>query len=503
VSLDSRNDLDGTGAPAADAAGAADTPSAAPQVGAAGSAGGPPGTPKPWGGRFSIGQDALFERLNASIPFDHVLAPFDIQGSMAHVGMLGAIGVLTGEERDTILGGLAAVAGEVEQGTFAWTIQDEDIHMAVERRLTELVGPVGGKVHTGRSRNDQVALDLQLYLRNAVAGHQDAVAGLMAALLAQAGNNASVIFPGYTHLQRAQPVVVAHHLLAHLFVLQRDWERLAAWNDTSWMPLGGGALAGANYELDRDMVAAELGFTVTAPNAMDAVAARDTAFSYLSIATGCALTLSRLAEELVLWSTQEFGLATLPEAWTSGSSIMPQKRNPDAAELVRAKTAGFLGRLQGMGALLKGLPLAYNKDLQEDKLYVFNTKEELDLCLEAMTAMIAGLTFNADRAREAAEGGYAAATDVADYLVAKGLPFRDAHRVAGRLVALLAADGRPLASATLDELRSLSSLFADDFYPVVDLERVVAGKVSPGGTAPERVAEQLALARSVVGRITG
>ena len=363
---------------------------------AAGHAGGPGasapgGTGKPWGGRFSTGQDPLFERLNASIPFDYVLAPFDIEGSCAHVRMLGAIGVLTADESDAILAGLAAVAGEVERGTFAWTLQDEDVHMAIERRLTELVGPVGGKVHTGRSRNDQVALDLQLYLRNAVSGHQSRVAGLMAALLEQAEKHAACHLPGI-HPPAAGSAggCCAPPAWPICFALQRDWERLEAWRQTSWMPLGAGALAGANYALDRDMVAAELGFAVTAPNSMDAVAARDTAFAYLSIAANCGLTLSRLAEELVLWSTQEFGLASLPESWTSGSSIMPQKRNPDAAELVRAKAAGFLARLQGMGVLLKGLPLAYNKDLQEDKLYVFGTKEELDLCLQAMTAMVRG-----------------------------------------------------------------------------------------------------------------
>jgi argininosuccinate lyase len=440
--------------------------------------------------------------MNASIPFDHVLAPFDIEGSRAHVRMLASIGVLTVEESDSILAGLAAVAGEIERGAFAWTLQDEDVHMAIERRLTELVGPAGGKVHTGRSRNDQVALDLQLYLRNAVSGHQSLLLGLMRALLAQAERNAGVIFPGYTHLQRAQPVLLAHHLLAYFFAFQRDWERFAAWRDTSWMPLGAGALAGANYGLDRDMVAAELGFADVAPNSIDAVSARDTAFAYLSVAANCALTLSRLAEELVLWSTQEFGLASLPESWTSGSSIMPQKRNPDAAELIRGKAAGFLARLQGMGVLVKGLPLAYNKDLQEDKLYVFGTKEELDLCLQAMTAMIDGVTFDPVRSLEAAEGGYAAATDVADYLVRKGLPFRDAHRVAGRLVALLAKEGRPLAAATLEELQGISPLFDADYYPVVAIERVVAGKISPGGTAPKRVAEELVLARRVVERLS-
>ncbi len=461
------------------------------------------GTGKPWGGRFAAEQAPLFERLNASIPFDHVLAPFDIAGSQAHVRMLAAIGAISEAERDELLVALGRVASEVEQGEFFWRLEDEDIHMALERRLTEIAGPVAGKVHTGRSRNDQVALDLQLYLRDAVEGHQTRIVALMKTLLAQAEGGRELIMPGYTHLQRAQPVLLAHHLLAYFFMLQRDHERLSAWHESSWMPLGAGALAGANYPLDRQMVADELGFATVAPNAMDAVASRDSAFMYVALATDCALTLSRLAEELVLWSTQEFALASLPESWTSGSSIMPQKRNPDGAELVRAKAAGFLGRLQGLGALLKGLPLAYNKDLQEDKLYVFATRDELDLCLEAMKAMVAGLTFDADKARRAAEGGYAQATDVADYLVAKGLPFREAHRVAGRLVAALAPQGRALAEADLPLLRGLSPLFDEDFYEVVHLERVLAAKVSPGGTSPARVAEQLALAHEVLDRLSG
>ncbi len=459
------------------------------------------GSDKPWGGRFTAAPAPLFERLNASIPFDHVLAPFDIAGSRAHVRMLADIGVLTGEERDRILEGLDRVAREVFDGTFAWSLADEDIHMAIERRLTEIIGPVGGKVHTGRSRNDQVALDLQLYLRDAIAGHQKRVTALMAALLDKAERNQATIFPGYTHLQRAQPVSLAHHLLAYFFMLQRDRQRFDEWTGSSWMPLGAGALAGVNYPLDREQVAAELGFSKVAPNAMDAVAARDTAFFYLAIATGCALTLSRLAEEIVLWTTQEFGLASLPDSWTSGSSIMPQKRNPDAAELIRAKAAGFLARLQGLGALLKGLPLAYNKDLQEDKLYVFASREGLDLCLDAMTAMIQGIAFDRDQGRRAAEGGYAQATDVADYLADKGVPFREAHRLTGRLVALLAAESRPLAAATRAELEEISPLFEEDYYAIVDLDRVIAAKVSAGGTAPQRVAEQLALARSVLTRV--
>jgi argininosuccinate lyase len=456
------------------------------------------GTSKPWGGRFETEQAPLFERLNASIPFDHVLAYFDIQGSQAHVRMLGSIGVLTAEEREALLDGLSAVAIEVETGTFTWSLHDEDIHMAVERRLTEITGPVGGKVHTGRSRNDQVALDLQLYLRDAVAGHRRRLRLLMEAVLNQAEAGRDMVFPGYTHMQRAQPVLLAHHLLAYFFMLERDFGRLTRWAESSWLPLGSGALAGVNYPLDREQVARELGFERVAPNAMDAVASRDAAFEYLAAVANCGLTLSRLAEEMVLWSTQEYGLVVLPEAWTSGSSIMPQKRNPDAAELIRGKAAGFLARLQGLGVLLKGLPLAYNKDLQEDKLYVFASREELDLCLEAMTAMVAGMVFQAEPARRAAEGGYSQATDVADYLVERGVAFREAHRLVGRLVASLAAEGRSLAEATMEELTVICPLFDAGYYAVVDLDRVVAGKVSPGGTAPAAVADQITLAREVL-----
>ncbi len=460
------------------------------------------GSAKPWGGRFESEQAPLFERLSASIPFDHVLAPYDIQGSKAHVRMLASIGVLTAGERDEIVRGLDEILSETERGVFSWTLSDEDIHMAIERRLSELIGPLGGKMHTGRSRNDQVILDLHLYLRDAIPRHQARVVGLMRALAVQSERHKASVIPGYTHMQRAQPVSVAHHLLAYFFALERDWQRLDDWKRCSWMPLGSGALAGVNYPLDRQQVAEELGFDRVAPNAMDAVAARDVAFSYLAIVAGCALTLSRLAGELVLWSTQEYGLASLPESWTSGSSIMPQKRNPDAAEHVRGKSAGFLARLQGLGAVLKGLPLAYNGDLQEDKPYVFASRQELDLCLEAMTAMVEGLAFDRERGRQAAEGGYAQATDVADYLVGKGLPFRDAHRAAGRLVALLAAEARPLSDATLDELKGISDLFSEDYYPVVDLDRVLAAKISPGGTAPERIAEQLEIATEILRRVS-
>ncbi|GAB4244825.1 MAG: argininosuccinate lyase [Thermoleophilia bacterium] len=467
---------------------AARSPREGPADGA--TAGGGPRS-KPWGGRFSDEQAPLFERLNASLPYDHVLAPYDLRGSKAHVRMLHAIGVLSEGECSVLLDGLERVGEEVARGVFPWDLRDEDVHMAMERRLTELVGPVGGKVHTGRSRNDQVVLDVQLYLRDAVRGHLARVLTLMDVLLQRARGWRDVILPGYTHLQRAQPVSLAHHLLAYTAMLERDAGRLERWFESSWMPLGAGALAGVNYPLDREMVARELGFARVAPNALDAVSARDAAFEYVSVATGCALHLSRLAEELVLWSSQEFGFVTLPDSWTSGSSIMPQKKNPDGAELVRGKAAGFLGRLVALGALVKGLPLAYNKDLQEDKLYLFATREELDLCLESMAAMAAALEVNTERARAAAEGGYMQATDVADYLVKKGMPFREAHHVTGRLVGLAASRGEPLAAVTLEQLRDLCPLFDEEYYAVVDLHRVVAGKISPGGTAPERVAEQL------------
>lgn len=453
---------------------------------------------KPWGGRFEQAQAPLFERLNASLTYDYVLAPYDLKGSRAHVRMLGSIEVLSKEEVETLLSGLDRVEEEVASGDFAWDIRDEDVHMALERRLTEIVGAVGGKVHTGRSRNDQVALDLHLYLRDAVRGHLLGVAALVEALLARAEAGREVIIPGYTHLQRAQPVLLAHHLLAYVAMLERDAGRLLRWFESSRLPLGAGALAGVNYALDREMVAEELGFAEVAWNAMDAVASRDAAFEYLAATTGCALTLSRVAEELVLWSTQEFGLISLPDAWTSGSSIMPQKKNPDGAELVRGKAAGFLGRLVSLGSLVKGLPLAYNKDLQEDKLYVFATREELDLCLESMTAMVTAFEVDAVRARRAAEGGYAQATDVADYLVARGLPFRDAHHAAGRLVAVAFAAGKSLGELNLEELRRVSPLFHEDYYRVVDLKQVVEAKISPGGTAPVRVAEQLHRAGSVL-----
>jgi len=454
-----------------------------------------------WAGRFNQPQDMLFDRLNASLPYDRILAPYDIRGSKVHVGMLGSIGVLDGKEVDVLTSGLDQVLAEYETGAFPGEAGDEDIHMAVERRLTEIVGPVGGKVHTGRSRNDQVALDVQLYLRDATYGHARRALRLMRVLLGRAQADGEMIMPGYTHLQRAQPVLLSHHLLAYVSMLERDVRRFLRWRDSSWMPLGAGALAGVNYALDRELVARELGFERVALNAMDAVAARDAAMEYLATASICAVTLSRMADEVVLWSTQEFGYMTLPDSWSSGSSIMPQKRNPDAAELVRGKAAGFLGREASLAALSKGLPLAYSKDLQEDKLYLFASQRELDMCLDAMGEMMTVAEFHPDRSRSAAEGGYAQATDVADYLVRKGLSFRKAHRISGRLVALAAERGSTLSEMRLEDLRDLSAQFDEQYYDIVKLEAVIAAKVSPGGTSPRRVEEQMLAAEKVIAEL--
>lgn len=453
---------------------------------------------KLWAGRFTAPQDTLFDRLNTSLPFDYVLAPYDIRGSQAHVRMLGSIGVLDPQEVDALEEGLEQVLQEYEGGLFPGDAADEDIHMAVERRLTEIVGSVGGKVHTARSRNDQVALDVQLYLRDAACGHVRRALRLMRVLVERAEEGREVIMPGYTHLQRAQPVLLSHHLLAYFFMLERDVRRFLRWHESSWMPLGAGALAGVNYPVDRRQVADELGFDQVAPNAMDAVSARDWAMEYLSTVCICAVTLSRMAEDIVLWGTQEFGFLSFPDSWSSGSSIMPQKRNPDAAELVRGKAAGFLGRQTSLAALSKGLPLAYSKDLQEDKLYLVASREELDVCLEAMGEMMHVAAFHTERAREAAEGGYAQATDVADYLVGKGIPFREAHRITGELVAMAADKGVPLSALELGDLHEISSEFDEAYFEVVDLEEVVARKDSLGGTAPGRVEEQLKRAAQVM-----
>jgi argininosuccinate lyase len=444
-------------------------------------------------------QDPLFQRLNASIGFDRRLWPEDIAGSKAHVRALRAAGVLDDAELQTLDEGLDAVARELESGDFGFQDSDEDIHMAIERRLTEIVGRVGGKLHTARSRNDQVATDLALYVRARATRARELIAALMARLLETAEEHRDWPMPGYTHLQRAQPVYLGHHLLAYFWMLERDEIRFAAAaGSTMAMPLGSGALAGLNWELDRARTAAELGFARPSPNSIDSVSNRDFALDYLYAAALCATHLSRLGAELVLWSSQEFGFCEPGDDYSSGSSIMPQKKNPDAAELLRAKAPRVTGSLSTLLGVLHALPLAYSKDLQEDKEALFDAVDTLELCLEAATGMLAGVRFDRERMAAAAADEMVAATDVADLLVRKGMPFREAHGVVGDLVRTALESGRTLSDLKPDELPAHSELLDDEYYAVLEKGAWIDSKVSHGGTAAARIDEQLAAAHRVL-----
>jgi len=450
--------------------------------------------------RFETPQDPLFQRLNSSLGFDQRLWPQDVQGSVAHAGALLRAGVLDEGEHRTLVGGLERVAGELERGEFTFAEDDEDIHMAIERRLTELVGAVGGKLHTGRSRNDQVATDVALFVRERADAGVRLIAALMATIADAAARHADWPVPGYTHLQRAQPVYLGHHLLAYFWMLRRDARRFAAVREAAAaeMPLGAGALAGLNWELDRDATAAELGFSGPAPNSIDAVASRDAVLDYLSAAAICAMHLSRLGSELVLWSSREFGFCEPADDFSSGSSIMPQKKNPDAAELLRGKAPRVAASLQTLLGVLHALPLAYSKDLQEDKEALFDAADTLEVCLEAAERLLAGLRFDREALAAAAADEFLAATDVADLLVRKGMPFREAHGVVGSLVREALDSGRALSDLTPDELRARSELLDEEFYEVLAGDAWIESKVSAGGTASARVAEQLAAAEAVL-----
>jgi argininosuccinate lyase len=442
--------------------------------------------------RFREPQDPAFQALNASIGFDRRLWPYDIAQSRAHARMLAAQEIVSAEDRDALLAGLDAVEAELREGTFAFAPDDEDIHMAVERRLTELAGPVGGKLHTARSRNDQVATDVALFTRDAAGSGVDAVTVLMAALTDAAERHLDWPLPGYTHLQRAQPVYLSHHLLAYVWMLERDRARLRfAAEQTAALPLGAGALAGVNFDTDRGAVAAELGFERVAPNSIDAVSNRDFVLDYLGAAATCATHLSRLGGELVLWSTEEFGFVELPDAWTSGSSIMPQKKNPDAAELLRAKAPRIVAHLGALHGVMHALPLTYNKDLQEDKEHLFDAVDTLGLCLAAATGMIAGARFRRERMAAAAADELIAATDLADLLVKRGTPFREAHGVVAGLVREAVDSGRPLAEIAVPAL-------GEDAARVLERSSWLESKVSEGGTSLQRVREQLERARALL-----
>jgi len=443
--------------------------------------------------------------MNTSVGFDRRLWPQDIAQSRAHAKMLAAREIISVADRDALLGGLEEVAHELQAGSFVFVEGDEDIHMAIERHLTELVGAVGGKLHTARSRNDQVVTDLVMYTRAQARVAQEATTRLMAALLERAEQHIDWPLPGYTHLQRAQPVYLSHHLLAYFWMLTRDRERFAfAERQCSRLPLGAGALAGVNFDTDRDMVARELGFEEPVPNSIDAVSNRDFALDYLAAAATCATHLSRLGAELVLWSSSEFGFCELPDAWSAGSSIMPQKKNPDAAELLRAKAPRVVSHLSGLYGVMHALPLTYNKDLQEDKEHLFDSCDTLELALAAASGMVSGVVFNRERLGEAASDELIAATDVADLLVRRGLPFREAHGVVAGLVRTAVDGGKRLSELSREELAAQSELLdtpegaSDEYYKVLARDSWLESKVSMGGTALPRIREQLELARTVL-----
>ncbi len=447
--------------------------------------------------RFSEPQHPDFRRLNASIGFDRRLWPQDIAQSRAHARMLATRGIISEADAESLLRGLDDVERELGGGEFAFRPDDEDVHMAIERRLTEIVGPAGGRLHTARSRNDQVATDLAMYTRARAAEARVRLRGVMATLLRRAEEHREWPMPGYTHLQRAQPVYLGHHLLAYLWMLDRDRARFAfAERAAGVLPLGAGALAGVNFDTDRRQVAADLGFDAVAPNSIDAVSNRDFVLDYLAAAATCTMHLSRLGAELVLWSSEEFGFCELPDAWTSGSSIMPQKKNPDAAELLRAKAPRTAGHLVAFHGVMHALPLTYNKDLQEDKEHLFDAVDTLELVLAAADGMLDGVRFRRERLRSAASDEMIAATDVADLLVRHGVPFRTAHGIVAGLVRTAVDSGRPLSALTPEELAAHSDVLDDEYYAVLAQRSWLESKVSEGGTSLARLDEQIALART-------
>ncbi len=445
-------------------------------------------TAKLWAGRFRDRTDRLVEAFTSSLAFDRRLYAHDIRGSIAHCKTLERAGVLTSRETAEIIRGLEVVKAELDQGRFPFVPEDEDIHMAIERRLTELIGPLGGKLHTGRSRNDQVALDIRLYLRDALTVVTGRLEELERALLAQARAHLDVIMPGHTHLQRAQPVLLAHHLLAYVEMLERDKGRVKdALSRLNVMPLGSGALAGTNYPVDRQYTARLLGFTAVTENSLDAVSDRDFAVEVAAALSLIMMHLSRLSEELILWTSQEFRFVDLPDSFCTGSSMMPQKKNPDVPELVRGKTGRVYGHLLALLTTLKGLPLSYNRDLQEDKEALFDALDTVSASLEVYAELLKGLKVNREVLERAVASGAMLATELADYLVSKGVPFREAHAVTGRIVRFCLDQERDLGDLTLNEIRSFSERFDKDVMDVLTVEGAVERKAQIGGTARKRV----------------
>ena len=447
-----------------------------------------------WGGRFDAGPSAVMEAINASVDIDQRLAEEDIAGSIAHAGMLGRKGIISSQDADAIIVGLKQVRDEIRSGNFEWSSALEDVHMNVEARLKTLIGEPAGRLHTGRSRNDQVATDFRLWLRNACNRIDAALLTYQRALVAQAAKHADTVMPGFTHLQTAQPVSLAHHLLCYVEVAERDRGRFAnARARMNESPLGAAALAGTAFPIDRDDTARALGFDRPMANSLDAVSSRDFALETLAAASIAAVHLSRFAEEIVIWTSRQFSFAKLSDAWSTGSSIMPQKRNPDAAELVRAKPGRIVGSLQGLLMVVKGLPLAYSKDLQEDKAPVFQAMDDLELALAAMTGMASDLTFNTETLEAAAGDAYSDATDLADWLVRElGMPFRDAHHVAGSAVKAAEAKSLPLSQLPLADYQAIEPRITGQLFSVLTARASMESRTSYGGTAPIRVKEEIA-----------
>jgi argininosuccinate lyase len=458
-----------------------------------------PAVAKPWSGRFAEPVSDLVKRFTASVGFDHRLAEFDIEGSGAHARMLCATGIIGAEDLASIELGLAQILNEIRGGTFNWSLDLEDVHLNIERRLTDLVGDAGKRLHTARSRNDQVATDIRLYLRAAIDYIAGQIRALQSALLDLADKHTDTVMPGFTHLQVAQPVSFGHHLLAYYEMLARDAQRYADCRKrVNRLPLGAAALAGTSYPIDRQMVAKALGFDGVCENSLDAVSDRDFAIEFCACSALLMTHLSRLCEELILWMSPRFGFIDIADRFCTGSSIMPQKKNPDVAELIRGKTGRVNGHLVALLTLMKGQPLAYNKDNQEDKEPLFDTIDTVSNSLAVFTEMIPGITVNKEAMRAAAAEGFATATDLADYLVRKGMPFREAHEVVAQAVRICAARKCDLADLTLPELQQFSKLIGDDVYAALTLEGALSARSHLGGTAPARVKSAIVKARKAI-----
>ncbi len=443
---------------------------------------------KLWDGRFQESTNSLVEEFNASISFDYKLAKYDIQGSIAHAKMLADCGIITVDDSQEIIAGLEEILVEIEVGEFEFSIALEDIHMNIEKRLTDKVGATGGKLHTARSRNDQVALDIRLYLREQIKGIQSLLKQLQGVLLELSEDNLGIIMPGYTHLQRAQPIRLAHHLLAYQQKLKRDYQRLSdCYQRVDILPLGSGALAGTKFTIDREFVAAELGFSQISQNSLDAVSERDFIIEFLSAASTIMMHLSRFSEELILWSSSEFDFIEISDAFCTGSSIMPQKKNPDIPELIRGKTGRVYGNLIQLLVTMKGLSLAYNKDMQEDKEGLFDTVDTLKKSLGIFAAMLANTKFKQKQMKDATKEGFVNATDVADYLVDRNLPFREAHEVVGKTVFYCIKEEKKLSELSLAEWKKFSELFNEDIYEAIAIENCVDARATIGGPAAEEI----------------